>query len=75
MFPELALENEEASREEEKGILVYTDDRDGITEFFYKFCFIHCISFTEKSIWLNGYWYPLEKVLHIRAPKNGWVQV
>lgn len=29
LFPELCAENEEASHEEEKGILVYTDSSEG----------------------------------------------
>ncbi|KAG0715240.1 Soluble lamin-associated protein [Chionoecetes opilio] len=56
LFPELNAENEDASHEEEKGILVYTDSQE------------------DKYIWLKGDWHPLERVLGITSPKNGWVR-
>lgn len=33
LFPELSAENEDASHEEEKGILVYTDSQEGQQQF------------------------------------------
>lgn len=56
LFMELLHENEEAHREKEKGILVYTDDRE------------------EQYLWLKGDWQPLDRILKITSPKQGWVQ-
>lgn len=50
LFPELSAENEDASHEEEKGILVYTDSHEGQALKTLPFCpYINFIFFIVNS--------------------------